>query len=134
MAMTFNHLNLLASADSDIFALLVDTLGLEVGQRPDFPFKGHWLYQGDKALVHIIETQAYQECQLGHLAFELDMNLQELTTKLQQSAIQYSVKQVPDSEIIQVFVRVGNMVFELQTLNQSRKNQFPVFTQHKELV
>jgi catechol 2,3-dioxygenase-like lactoylglutathione lyase family enzyme len=29
-------------------------LGLRNGERPQFPFPGAWLYQGDRAVVHII--------------------------------------------------------------------------------
>ncbi|GGI66927.1 hypothetical protein GCM10007978_00130 [Shewanella hanedai] len=45
MTMTFNHLNLLASADSQELKVFVDILGLKEGERPCFPFKGSWLYQ-----------------------------------------------------------------------------------------
>ena len=29
-----------------------EVLGLVDGKRPNFPFKGHWLYLGEVALVH----------------------------------------------------------------------------------
>ena len=45
MTMTFNHLNLLASADSQELKVFVDILGLKEGERPSIPFKGSWLYQ-----------------------------------------------------------------------------------------
>jgi catechol 2,3-dioxygenase-like lactoylglutathione lyase family enzyme len=35
-----------------------DVVGLTVGPRPDFPFPGAWLYQNDKAVVHIIGIDA----------------------------------------------------------------------------
>lgn len=33
-----------------------DVLGLVAGPRPEFPFPGRWLYQGDKAVLHIVAT------------------------------------------------------------------------------
>jgi catechol 2,3-dioxygenase-like lactoylglutathione lyase family enzyme len=31
-----------------------DVVGLQVGPRPEFPFPGAWLYNGDTAVVHIV--------------------------------------------------------------------------------
>ncbi len=134
MEVTFNHLNLLASADSNVVNILVDVLGLEVGSRPNFPFKGQWLYQGDQALVHIIESEEKQVCRFGHIAFDIKMSLAELTMKLQQQALKYSIFQVPDSRIVQVFVKVGELVFELQTEHENNPQQFDTFRHHQELV
>ena len=32
-----------------------DVLGLRDGERPDFPFPGHWLYLGGVPCVHLVE-------------------------------------------------------------------------------
>ncbi|WP_076414420.1 hypothetical protein [Shewanella sp. UCD-KL12] len=133
MAITFNHLNLLASTDSDAAKLLVGVLGLEIGSRPNFPFKGQWLYQGDKALIHIIESEE-QACRLGHIAFEINMNLTELTAKLQEHRLKYNIFQVPDSKIVQVFVKIGELVFELQTQHENSQQAFDTFNHHQELL
>lgn len=34
-------------------AFYVDVVGLSEGARPDFPFPGHWLYAGERAVVHL---------------------------------------------------------------------------------
>ena len=31
-----------------------DALGLSIGDRPDFPFPGYWLYLGDTPVVHLV--------------------------------------------------------------------------------
>ncbi|AQS38134.1 hypothetical protein Sps_02987 [Shewanella psychrophila] len=134
MAITFNHLNLLASAHSDAVKIFVDVLGLEIGSRPNFPFKGQWLYQGDQALVHIIESEEEQACRLGHIAFDINMSLPELTMKLQQQALKYNIFQVPDSSIVQVFVKLGDLVFELQTKHVNSQQAFDIFSHHQELL
>lgn len=134
MAIAFNHLNLLASADSDIVNVFVDVLGLEVGNRPNFPFKGQWLYQGEQALVHIIESEEADVCRLGHLAFDTKMSLADLTFKLQQHELKYTVRQVPDSNIVQIFVKAGELVFELQTEHENNQQQFDTFSHHQELL
>lgn len=34
----------------------VDFLGLSEGARPDFPFRGYWLYLGGLPVVHLVEA------------------------------------------------------------------------------
>lgn len=34
----------------------VDLIGLIEGARPDFPFRGHWLYLGGVPVVHLVEA------------------------------------------------------------------------------
>ena len=132
MAITFNHLNLLMSKDSGANYLLTEVMGLASGSRPNFPFKGLWLYQGDKALIHVIESDK-QQTDIGHIAFEIDMKLETLTQKLNLGKIKYNVRQVPDSELVQVFVRTGNVVFELITIDKPNQQEFDIFSQHEEL-
>lgn len=133
MAITFNHLNLLTTHNSDAITLLTEVMGLTDGSRPRFPFKGQWLYQGDEALIHIIESDVPQ-CSIGHVAFDTDMSLEVLTQKLRSSGIKHNIRQVPDSNVIQVFVRAGEVVFELITLDTSSQQNFDVFSQHQELT
>ena len=32
-----------------------DVLGLTVGDRPNFPFKGYWMYLGGVPIVHLVD-------------------------------------------------------------------------------
>ena len=62
----------------------VDVLGLEDGYRPPFPFSGHWIYLGDRAVVHVAENRGYLDARnqvrdgsadsatgsIDHIAFE----------------------------------------------------------------
>jgi catechol 2,3-dioxygenase-like lactoylglutathione lyase family enzyme len=41
-------------------AFYCEALGLEVGDRPDLPFPGLWLYLGDVPRVHIAERGPYE--------------------------------------------------------------------------
>src|SRR3978361_1211372 len=59
MALTLNHYSV-RTTDLDATRRFYETvLGLTVGPRPDFPFPGLWMYQGDhasiaNAVVHVI--------------------------------------------------------------------------------
>ena len=52
---TFEHVLILADDVDKTKDFYVDILGLEVGYRPDFPFKGYWLYLKDNkaACIHL---------------------------------------------------------------------------------
>jgi len=46
----------------------VNLLGLAEGPRPDFPFRGHWLYLGDVPVVHLVEAADHPGAWSGSLA------------------------------------------------------------------
>ena len=50
-----NHILVLARDLEATRDFYVNVLGLRVGPRPPFKFPGHWLYLGDKAVVHLAE-------------------------------------------------------------------------------
>lgn len=63
MQLTLNHVSIRTTDIEATRRFYVDVLGLQVGPRPDFPFPGHWLYQGPltdyaNAAVHVIGVDA----------------------------------------------------------------------------
>lgn len=59
MALSLNHVSIRTTDVEATRHFYVDVLGLQVGPRPEFPFPGHWLYQGAltayaNAAVHVI--------------------------------------------------------------------------------
>lgn len=59
MALSLNHVSIRTTDIEATRRFYVDLLGLQVGPRPEFPFPGHWLYQGPltdtaNAVVHVI--------------------------------------------------------------------------------
>lgn len=51
-----DHVNLRTTDAPRLAAFYQRVLGLKPGKRPDFSFKGAWMYAGDHAVVHIVET------------------------------------------------------------------------------
>ena len=99
----------------------VDVLGLEDGYRPPFPFSGHWIYLGDRAVVHVAEQRDYLEKRdrgrdgsadpdtgsIDHIAFEAS-GLKAMIAKLEEQGITAHHRKVPDLDLHQVFVHDPN--------------------------
>ena len=115
----------------------VDLLGLNDGDRPDFPFPGHWLYLGDHALVHLFAIDPDNPEGLNdylgevdtsdltgsgavdHLAFRAE-NPDELRNRIKKSGAKYRDRKVPDLDLYQVFLEDPNgITIELNYFNYS---------------
>ena len=52
-----DHVNLRTTQLDTMIAWYRDITGLTPGQRPNFPFRGAWLYAGEHAVVHLVEIE-----------------------------------------------------------------------------
>ena len=106
-----------------------EALGLVDGKRPNFPFKGHWLYLGGVALVHLIfadpkkpagleeypgETQGMAKNLFGsgsvdHLAFRAT-DASKLKKELEERKIAFTEREVPDMKLFQIFAKDPNNI------------------------
>ena len=97
----------------------VDLLGLEVGERPPFPFPGYWLYLDDIACVHMAPASLTkgQIDYLGearevgtntgavdHIAFSAT-NLTDFIVRAEAQDIDMIKRIVPEDGSCQVFFR-----------------------------
>lgn len=64
--LSIDHNLILASDLAVMRAFLVDVIGVEDGLRPPFPFPGHWLYSGGRAIFHLASAHA-DAAQRAHL-------------------------------------------------------------------
>lgn len=114
--MKLNH-NLVLTRDADaMIHFWTDVIGLTIGERPPFPFKGAWLYSEGKPLIHIAEQPDLNPYggALAHVALE-GAAYQELISNLIKTATDYSEKNVPVSGERQVFVKgPDGLVVEMQ--------------------
>ena len=104
----------------------VDILGLEDGERPDFPFPDAWLYTDSTAVIHLIgvdpddpsglqryvggeiSTEALQGSgAFDHIAFRAN-DPSVLTERLKQADYEYRERQVPNMNLFQIFVEDPN--------------------------
>ena len=96
-------------------------MGLEVGYRPDFPFKGYWLYLKENkkaACIHLAmrKQDTGQDYYIGkkddvksgsgaidHVAFNAD-DIEEMKSKLDKISMEYTHRKVPGFPLEQLFI------------------------------
>jgi len=103
--MKLNHILVLTT---DLVAMEIfwtRLIGLQLGERPPFPFKGLWLYSEDKPLVHVAEQHraAFGNGSIAHVALE-GADYAGLLAHLDQYHHPYTEKEVPLSGDRQVFI------------------------------
>ena len=126
--MALNRLDHYSIRTSDLDStrqFYVDVLGLEDGFRPRFDFPGHWLYCGERAVVHLIGIESDDDQglvnflgsrsvedssgtgALDHIAFRAT-NLLGLKETLSERAIECRERTVPDLDLHLVFIEDPN--------------------------
>lgn len=99
----------------------VDVLGLEDGYRPPFAFPGHWIYLGERAVIHVAELRDYLDRgdrapddasdtatgSIDHIAFEAT-GLRDMIARLKKHGIAAQHRKVPHLDLHQVFVHDPN--------------------------
>jgi catechol 2,3-dioxygenase-like lactoylglutathione lyase family enzyme len=117
-ALGLNHYNIRAGQPliGRVRDFYVDVVGLHEGWRPPFDFPGHWLYAGDAAVLHLVETPEGQVSAppsgtLDHVAFTCT-GFDEFESKLRTLGVEYRKAAVPGAPLKQLFVKdpAGNGV------------------------
>ena len=104
----------------------VDVLGMEEGDRPDFPFPGAWLYLEGHAVIHLVGVDiddlsglvSYSGGDvdpdslgdggsLDHIAFSAT-DAPAMIERLKQGNVPYRERQVPDTDLSQIFLEDPN--------------------------
>jgi catechol 2,3-dioxygenase-like lactoylglutathione lyase family enzyme len=91
-----------------------DVLGLEVGARPNFPFKGFWLYLGGVPIVHLVDAaesaqrdgahHGVDTAALDHIAFR-GADIEATLATLRAHDLDYRETGVPGGRLRQIFVK-----------------------------
>ena len=124
---TLDHCSIRTIKLEETRAFYEDLLGLHVGPRPDFDFPGHWLYLGDRPVVHLVgidpDDPLGLEAYLGgsidpadletgsgafdHLAFRAQ-DAASLRSKLDAAGLDYREREVPNMKLFQIFLEDPN--------------------------
>ncbi len=108
-----DHINITTTKLAETRQFFLDVLGLTEGDRPDFPFPGHWLYADGQALVHLVGTEDAcghsPEVALDHFALE-STGYDEMVARLKDLSIEFFTNDIEDLGLRQVFFRDPNGV------------------------
>ena len=102
-----DHVNIRTQNLAEMIKWYSDVLGLVSGKRPNFPFKGAWMYLGDFPVVHIVEFKdrdlvgAEEDLKLEHFAFAAQ-DRQACEDKLNQMNVPYRRVDIPLSNLTQI--------------------------------
>lgn len=117
--LSLDHYNLRAPREllDELCNFYCDVVGLSPGYRPPFEGYGHWLYAGDKAVLHLSQTDGEEihtpgsVTTFGHAAFACSGRT-AYERRLAELNVNYEVAVVPESDITQLFFQdpAGNGV------------------------
>jgi catechol 2,3-dioxygenase-like lactoylglutathione lyase family enzyme len=134
--LSLNHFSIRSLEIEKTTEFYCNLLGLTIGPRPEFPFPGVWLYNGDEsswanAVLHLIAidkndpnglkqylgerdpSSLYGSGAVDHIAF-FATGLEEKITLLKQLKISYRERTVPILKLHQIFFNDPNgIVIEL---------------------
>tara|TARA_Y100001960_G_scaffold332091_1_gene431368 strand:- start:969 stop:1340 length:372 start_codon:yes stop_codon:yes gene_type:complete len=107
--MKFDHFSIRTSEPEIVRDFFIEIIGLRDGPRPPFDFPGYWMYEKDKAIVHIIGDKTYNPPPntgvFDHVAFEdYEKNYNHIIKKLDASEFDYHTRLIPGVLRRQVFV------------------------------
>jgi catechol 2,3-dioxygenase-like lactoylglutathione lyase family enzyme len=96
----------------------VGLLGLTEGERPQFPFRGHWLYLDGVPVIHLVEasdtagawggrlvipTPEEGTGSFDHVAFRGD-DFPAMRSRLEKAGVTFKERVVPGGRLSQLFV------------------------------
>ncbi len=113
MIIDLDHINIATDKLAGTRDFWRDVMGLTERWRPNFPFDGHWLYSGDKPVVHLIPRATAgvgcDEAALNHVAFVI-ADLEAAKARLTGLGVDFREIGVPDAPIRQLFLNDPNGV------------------------
>lgn len=113
--MQINHINISAPIEliEQEKTFFCQILGLKEGFRPEFSRKGYWLYDDDKAIVHLTESDKHfnnkKQGHLDHIAFQT-VGLQDFVTRLKKHNIVFSTDYIEELTMTQLFLKSPSAV------------------------
>jgi catechol 2,3-dioxygenase-like lactoylglutathione lyase family enzyme len=101
-----DHVNLRTKNLDAMIAWYTTVLGMRIGDRPNFPFPGAWLYVGDQAVVHLIGVDknpgagSEGDLKLEHFALTAT-GMKDFHAALTAAGEKFERREVPGGKIIQ---------------------------------
>lgn len=106
-----DHINIATDRLAETRAFYMDVLGLTERWRPDFSFDGHWLYAGDRPVVHLMSRPTAgvgsDQASLNHYAFAIG-DIEAAVARLTGLGVPFRQIGVPGAPIQQLFLQDPN--------------------------
>ena len=106
-----DHINIATDRLAETRAFYMDVLGLTERWRPDFSFDGHWLYAGDRPVVHLMSRPTAgagsDTAALNHYAFAIG-DIAAAAARLTGLGVPFRQIGVPGAPIQQLFLQDPN--------------------------
>jgi 3-oxoadipate enol-lactonase len=101
--MKLDHFNIRTDKLGQTIGFYEKILGLSAGPRPEQPLNGSWLYSGEEAVVHVLESapSAIATGPLDHVAFSCT-GLTRFLNRLDGAGIRRIARAIPGTAIVQV--------------------------------
>ena len=102
-----DHVNIRTTQLDAMIDWYTNILGMHSGHRPDFPFRGAWMYAGDVAAVHLVGIDdvpgagSEVDLRLEHFAFSATGGA-KFEAKLQAMNVQYRRADIPEISLYQI--------------------------------
>lgn len=104
--MPIDHVNVRCTDLEKTREFLEEVAGLVVGDRPNFSFPGHWMYDAQgQAVMHLVSaaTAPGETGTVDHVAFRVD-DFADRTKRLAAAGHAFTVREVPGTGIAQTFI------------------------------
>lgn len=104
-----DHVNVRTTQLAVMTDWYTQVLGLRLGERPNFPFGGAWMYAGDVAHVHLVASEgevavgSEVELKLEHFAFSAT-DLTAFLANLDDKSVPYRRSDLPEINLVQINV------------------------------
>lgn len=111
MILDLDHINIATDKLAETRAFYMDVLGLTERWRPDFNFDGHWLYAGDRPVVHLMTRPTAgvgsDQASLNHYAFAIG-DIEAAAERLTRLGVPFREIGVTGAPIRQLFLQDPN--------------------------
>ncbi len=101
-----DHVNVRTAQLDAMIDWYTKILGMQQGDRPDFPFGGAWMYIGDAPTVHLVDVKGDPgagseiNLKLEHFAF-FATDASAFETKLKSLGEKYRRSELPNGDLVQ---------------------------------
>lgn len=101
---SLDHVNIRTKNLDAMASWYADVLGLRLGERPNAPVDGRWMYLGDKPIVHLVDADQVDPVShpaLEHFALSAS-GLDAFLARMEATGTSVHLAEIPQIQTVQV--------------------------------